>query len=52
MKSKQQKRNEALARLEASTYKNSKACRTGSATEAQWEKQKQNAIIALTGKRG
>jgi hypothetical protein len=37
MKSKKQKHEEALVRLEASEYVNSKAFRTGSATKVEWQ---------------
>ena len=37
MKSKQQKRDEALARAEKYTWKNSRAKRLGTKTQEQWE---------------
>ena len=44
MKSKETRRKEALARLSASVYDNSKAKRTGSANEEQWNIAKQKAL--------
>lgn len=37
MKTKAQKRNEALVRAKGYTYANSKAKRLGTATQAEWE---------------
>ncbi len=44
MKTKTQKRVEAFERLKNSKYENSKACRTGSATQETWEANKQKHL--------
>jgi len=36
MKSKRQRRDEAVARMESAEYKNSKACKKGTRTKEQW----------------
>lgn len=47
MKSKQQKRTEAITRLEASEYKNSKAKRLKTSTKEQWQAKKDAALKVL-----
>jgi len=47
MKSKTQKRTEALTRLQKTKYNDSKAKRRGTATEAQWQKHKDEMITHL-----
>ena len=47
MKSKQEKRNEAQRRVATSTYANSRAKRTGSATQEQWEAKKRERLNAF-----
>jgi len=51
MKSKIEKRTEALERLKSATYKNSKAKRTGSKTKEQWEAYRLEQITKLEGNR-
>jgi hypothetical protein len=47
MKSRKEKRTEAIARLEASTYENSKAKRLKTATEKQWQAKKTKDLNEL-----
>ena len=44
MKSKQQKRDEAYRRMQASTWENSHAKRTGTKTEEEWKAAKQKRL--------
>ena len=47
MKSRTLKRTEALIRLKASTYENSKAKRLKKATKEQWQKKKDELLARL-----
>ena len=51
MKSETQKRKEALARLNASTWEDSKARRLDTRTKSEWEAWREAELTRLTGVR-